>query len=199
VSGIKRTFEDDLCSSADSVDFEWRRAAALMPPPPLHSAAAASKASATANPRQGRQPRGAAVASTKSGEYYQGQRRRRKDRQHRQKMLTEVITTTPMDNGKTPPSHPLALSPMTNMSPMPPSCQPITQAPLSSLSALETEIMAATSARLPLPLLSWPDLQLRFLTPVDVPQLKKLCKEWFPIDYPDAWYEDITSNPKVGI
>ena len=40
------------------------------------------------------------------------------------------------------------------------------------------------------------DLQLRFLTPSDLPEIKRLCKEWFPIDYPDAWYNDITSNPK---
>ncbi len=46
------------------------------------------------------------------------------------------------------------------------------------------------------PLLNSPDLQLRFLNPGDVPEIKRLCKEWFPIDYPDAWYGDITSNPK---
>ncbi len=27
-------------------------------------------------------------------------------------------------------------------------------------------------------------------------QVKRLCKEWFPIDYPDAWYNDITSSAK---
>jgi len=41
-----------------------------------------------------------------------------------------------------------------------------------------------------------PALRLRFLTPSDVPELKRLCGEWFPIDYPDAWYDDITSNSK---
>ncbi len=46
------------------------------------------------------------------------------------------------------------------------------------------------------PLLNSPDLQLRFLSPSDIPEVKRLCKEWFPIDYPDAWYSDITSNPK---
>ncbi|XP_064613621.1 N-alpha-acetyltransferase 60-like [Liolophura sinensis] len=40
------------------------------------------------------------------------------------------------------------------------------------------------------------EVQLRFLCPEDIGDVKKLCAEWFPIDYPDTWYEDITSNPK---
>lgn len=47
-----------------------------------------------------------------------------------------------------------------------------------------------------IPLVNSPDLQLRFLSPSDLPEVKRLCKEWFPIDYPDAWYNDITSNAK---
>ena len=27
-------------------------------------------------------------------------------------------------------------------------------------------------------------------------QVKELCKEWFPIQYPDTWYRDITSDPR---
>ena len=27
-------------------------------------------------------------------------------------------------------------------------------------------------------------------------KVKELCKEWFPIQYPDVWYREITSNPK---
>ena len=27
-------------------------------------------------------------------------------------------------------------------------------------------------------------------------QVKMLCKQWFPIEYPDIWYEEITSNSK---
>ena len=57
-----------------------------------------------------------------------------------------------------------------------------------------TAAAAASNDRVPL--LSSPELQLRFLTPSDLPEVKKLCKEWFPIDYPDVWYDDITSNPK---
>ncbi|XP_076064600.1 N-alpha-acetyltransferase 60 isoform X2 [Oratosquilla oratoria] len=26
--------------------------------------------------------------------------------------------------------------------------------------------------------------------------VKRLCKQWFPIEYPDVWYEDITANPR---
>ena len=27
-------------------------------------------------------------------------------------------------------------------------------------------------------------------------QVKDLCKEWFPIQYPEGWYRDITSDPR---
>ena len=37
------------------------------------------------------------------------------------------------------------------------------------------------------PLLNSPELQLRFLNPGDLPEVKRLCKEWFPIEYPDKW------------
>lgn len=40
------------------------------------------------------------------------------------------------------------------------------------------------------------NIQLRYLCPGDIPEVKNLCIEWFPIDYPNSWYEDITSNPK---
>lgn len=39
-------------------------------------------------------------------------------------------------------------------------------------------------------------VQLRFLCPDDLDEVKCLCSEWFPIKYPDNWYQDITSNPK---
>ena len=29
-----------------------------------------------------------------------------------------------------------------------------------------------------------------------IPQVKCLCRDWFPIDYPDTWYQEITSNPR---
>nr|CAG4638002.1 EOG090X0BM0 [Chydorus sphaericus] len=42
------------------------------------------------------------------------------------------------------------------------------------------------------------ELQLRFLCPSDLDQVhvKELCKEWFPIQYPDQWYRDITSDQR---
>ncbi|XP_069123321.1 N-alpha-acetyltransferase 60-like [Argopecten irradians] len=40
------------------------------------------------------------------------------------------------------------------------------------------------------------EVQLRFLCPADIDEVKKLCREWFPIEYPDTWYQEITSNPK---
>merc|ERR1712035_75603 len=40
------------------------------------------------------------------------------------------------------------------------------------------------------------ELQLRFLCPSDLDQVKELCKEWFPIQYPEVWYRDITSDPR---
>lgn len=39
-------------------------------------------------------------------------------------------------------------------------------------------------------------IKLRLLTPEDQPILKSLCSEWFPISYPDSWYNSITTNPK---
>jgi len=38
------------------------------------------------------------------------------------------------------------------------------------------------------------NVQLKFLASDDIPALKKLCTEWFPIKYPDAWYRDVTSS-----
>lgn len=44
------------------------------------------------------------------------------------------------------------------------------------------------------PLCNDSNVQLRFLCPSDVPEVKRLCTEWFPIEYPDNWYEEITSS-----
>lgn len=46
------------------------------------------------------------------------------------------------------------------------------------------------------PLVNCTELQLRFLCPYDIDQVKILCRDWFPIDYPDTWYQEITSNPR---
>ena len=34
------------------------------------------------------------------------------------------------------------------------------------------------------------------MNPGDLPEVKRLCNEWFPIEYPDQWYADITSTHK---
>ena len=36
----------------------------------------------------------------------------------------------------------------------------------------------------------------RFLSPTDTEQVKVLCRSWFPIEYPDTWYQEITANPR---
>ncbi|XP_070141889.1 N-alpha-acetyltransferase 60 isoform X2 [Drosophila kikkawai] len=46
------------------------------------------------------------------------------------------------------------------------------------------------------PLCSINDVQLRFLVPDDLTEVRQLCQEWFPIDYPLSWYEDITSSTR---
>jgi len=40
------------------------------------------------------------------------------------------------------------------------------------------------------------NVQLRFLGPTDIDELKALCTDWFPIVYPDVWYKDVTSNKR---
>lgn len=39
-------------------------------------------------------------------------------------------------------------------------------------------------------------LQMRNLCSSDIIELKRLCAEWFPVDYPESWYNDITSNKR---
>jgi len=55
-------------------------------------------------------------------------------------------------------------------------------------------ILIGTEPRVPL--VNSHELQLRFLSPDDIDQVKVLCRTWFPIDYPDTWYQEITSNPR---
>ncbi|NXQ68942.1 NAA60 acetyltransferase, partial [Quiscalus mexicanus] len=40
------------------------------------------------------------------------------------------------------------------------------------------------------------DVTLRLLCHDDIDTVKQLCGDWFPIEYPDSWYRDITSNKK---
>ena len=37
-------------------------------------------------------------------------------------------------------------------------------------------------------------ITFRSLEPEDIPALQKLCHGWFPVEYPNSWYEDITSG-----
>lgn len=40
------------------------------------------------------------------------------------------------------------------------------------------------------------NVNFRFLLPDDIHEVKRLCHDWFPIEYPENWYKDITMNPK---
>lgn len=46
------------------------------------------------------------------------------------------------------------------------------------------------------PLCSSSSVQLRFLCPDDVDEVKALCSQWFPVEYPDNWFRDITSSSR---
>lgn len=47
------------------------------------------------------------------------------------------------------------------------------------------------------PLLQPPlTVQLRFLCPDDLYEVRNLCTDWFPINYPFSWYVDITSSTR---
>ncbi|CAF0975260.1 unnamed protein product [Rotaria sp. Silwood1] len=39
-------------------------------------------------------------------------------------------------------------------------------------------------------------ITFRFLRPGDQSEVKSLCHDWFPIEYPDKWYNDIVHNKK---
>ncbi|XP_032689360.1 N-alpha-acetyltransferase 60 [Odontomachus brunneus] len=57
-----------------------------------------------------------------------------------------------------------------------------------------TTVAAVTPLTVPLCVLG--DVQLRFLCPDDLEEVRSLCQDWFPIDYPYSWYEDITSSSR---
>ncbi|XP_044766429.1 N-alpha-acetyltransferase 60 isoform X2 [Coccinella septempunctata] len=44
------------------------------------------------------------------------------------------------------------------------------------------------------PFYSLDNIQLRFLCPNDLNEVRSLCRDWFPIEYPFYWYEAITSS-----
>lgn len=52
---------------------------------------------------------------------------------------------------------------------------------------LETKISS-------IPMSSSAQIQLRFLVPDDLNEVRALCQDWFPIEYPLSWYKDITSS-----
>lgn len=39
-------------------------------------------------------------------------------------------------------------------------------------------------------------LNFRFLQPGDQPEVKALCHDWFPLTYPDQWYNDVVQDKK---
>jgi len=39
-------------------------------------------------------------------------------------------------------------------------------------------------------------MKLRPLQPGDLDEVRQLCQDWFPVDYPQSWYEDITSSSR---
>ena len=39
-------------------------------------------------------------------------------------------------------------------------------------------------------------ITFRCLQPGDQPEVKSLCHAWFPVEYPDTWYDDIAHNKK---
>lgn len=41
-----------------------------------------------------------------------------------------------------------------------------------------------------------PQIQLRFLVSDDLNEVRALCQDWFPIEYPLSWYKDITSSTR---
>nr|CAG4641131.1 EOG090X0BM0 [Eulimnadia texana] len=73
---------------------------------------------------------------------------------------------------------------------------------MGSFSWFKTQINSESSewgqngGSLPLSLGLTSQLQFRFLSPSDKEEVKRLCTDWFPIQYPDSWYEDVTSNPR---
>ena len=65
---------------------------------------------------------------------------------------------------------------------------------LVSLSGISSTVTVGSDIRVPL--VNSPELQLRFLNPNDVPEVKTLCAQWFPIEYPDSWW--VTKNQDFG-
>lgn len=59
-----------------------------------------------------------------------------------------------------------------------------------------TAAASVTTPAVTVPLCVLGEVQLRFLCPDDLEEVRSLCQDWFPIDYPYSWYEDITSSSR---
>lgn len=64
----------------------------------------------------------------------------------------------------------------------------------TTAASVTTPAITVTTSAVPLCVLG--EVQLRFLCPDDLEEVRSLCQDWFPIDYPYSWYEDITSSSR---
>ncbi|KAI1233878.1 N-alpha-acetyltransferase 60, partial [Lamprotornis superbus] len=73
---------------------------------------------------------------------------------------------------------------------------PVPSAPPSG--SASRDVLRARPPPLPeeVPPTALTDVNLRLLCHDDIDTVKQLCGDWFPIEYPDSWYRDITSNKK---
>ncbi|XP_053675484.1 N-alpha-acetyltransferase 60 isoform X1 [Anopheles nili] len=75
--------------------------------------------------------------------------------------------------------------------------QSFTWFPVNHLGSTKSNERLQTPYEYPsVPLCSANDVQLRFLCPDDLEEVRTLCQDWFPIDYPLSWYVDITSSTR---
>ena len=121
-----------------------------------------------------------------SSDYFPGQRRRQRRRKH----LLELG-----DTGVSIPESPANLLAEENQRLLA-MYSPQTTAGMEYLVHHPSYPQGSNGVRQQVPLVYSPDFRLRFVTPSDIDEVKRLCREWFPIDYPDLWYNEITSNPK---
>lgn len=66
----------------------------------------------------------------------------------------------------------------------------------TTTASVTTPAVTVTTSAVTVPLCILGEVQLRFLCPDDLEEVRSLCQDWFPIDYPYSWYEDITSSSR---
>ncbi|XP_011176006.1 N-alpha-acetyltransferase 60 [Solenopsis invicta] len=66
----------------------------------------------------------------------------------------------------------------------------------TTTTSVTTPAVTVTTSAVTVPLCVLGEVQLRFLCPDDLEEVRSLCQDWFPIDYPYSWYEDITSSSR---